>query len=243
MGQYAWVIDVLLVLGMLAITWVVSSEGLWGAALMFVNVMFAGLIAFDLFEPCAAFIDTNLDFMKAFSDFVSLVVLFGIAFTVLRIATDNFGPTMVRFPTWLYHIGRYGFGGATAWYLMGMILCILQTAPIHKQFLGYKWDTHAVWTAGVDRFWLGFVQSTTEQVFERKRRPAGFDSSGKFIKEYHDHREFGEPDPDLAPKKAGGAAPQGGQQPAGGGAPAGGAAAAPGRQPATVGGVVGVPGQ
>ncbi|MBI3467350.1 MAG: hypothetical protein HY000_30440 [Planctomycetes bacterium] len=247
MEQYAWVIDVLLVLGMLGIGWCVSSEGLWGAALMFVNVMFAGLVAFDLYEPVAKFIDLNLGFMAAFADFVALVLLFAIAFTVIRIATDNLGPTMVRFPTWVYHIGRYGFAGATAWYLMGMILCILQTAPIHKQFLGYKWDTHAVWTAGVDRFWLGYVQTTTERVFDRSP-PKMFDAKSKFIREYHDRRDFGDPDPDFAPKKAGGAAPQAGQPPAGGGAPAGAAAPAPGapapgRQPATVGGVVGVPGQ
>ena len=245
MEQYAWVIDVLLVLGMLGITWVVSSEGLWGATLMFVNVMFAGLIAFDLFEPVANFIDLNLGFMAAFSDFVALVLLFSVSFTLIRIATDNLGPTMVRFPTWVYHIGRYGFAGATAWYLMGMVLCILQTAPIHKQFLGYKWNEHAVWQAGVDRFWLGFVQTTTKDVFDRFP-PRMFDGQSKFIRQYHDRREFGDPDPDFAPKKAGGAAPQGGQQPAGGGAAAGGAAApaagAPGagRPPPTAGNIIGV---
>ena len=245
MGQYAWVIDVMLVLGMLGIGWCVSSEGLWGAALMFVNVMLAGLIAFDLYEWVAKFIDQNLDFMKAFSDFVALVVLFSIAFTLLRIATDNLGPTMVRFPTWLYHVGRYGFAGATAWYLMGMILCILQTAPIHRQFLGYEWKDHAVWGAGVDRFWLGYVQVTTERVFDRY--PARmFDAQSSFIRRYHDHREFGEPDPEFAPKAAGGAAPQGGQQPAGGAAPAGApgapGAGAPGagRTPPTAANIIGV---
>src|SRR3989442_2493658 len=100
MEQYAWVIDVMLVPGMLGMGWSVTSEGLWGAALMFVNVMFAGLIAFDLYEPVAKFIDQNLGFMAAFSDFVALVVLFSFAFTLIRYLTDNLGPTMVRFPGW-----------------------------------------------------------------------------------------------------------------------------------------------
>ena len=190
----AWIIDIILLGAVLAITWVVSSEGLWGAALMFVNVMFGGLIAFNFYEPLADLVDENLDFMVSFSDFVCLIVLFSVAFTLLRLATDFLGPTMVRFSGWLYQIGRLVFGAATAWYLVGMFLCIIQTAPIHKQFLGYQWQNHAFWSVGIDRFWLGYVQDSTARIFERSE-PRIFDEQSDFIKRYHDHRKFGHPDP------------------------------------------------
>ena len=35
-------------------TYALTSEGLWGAALMFFNVLFAGIIAFNFYEPLAA---------------------------------------------------------------------------------------------------------------------------------------------------------------------------------------------
>jgi hypothetical protein len=234
-GQYAWVLDVWLLVMMGLITWAVSSEGLWGAALMFVNVMFAGLIAFSIFEPAANLLASNIPFMVAFADFVSLVILFTVAFVLLRLATDNLGFYMVRFPGWLYHVGRYLFAAFTAWYLMGMVLCMLQTAPIHKQFLGYQWQRHAFWGMGIDRFWLGYVQSATQTTFDWDP-PNPFDHTSSFIIRYHNHRGFGDPDPQMpGARPAAAASPQ--SQPAGGQAPA--------RQPATPAGAAGVapPGQ
>ena len=37
----------------LGLTYALTSEGLWGAALMFFNVLFAGMIAFNFYEPLA----------------------------------------------------------------------------------------------------------------------------------------------------------------------------------------------
>ena len=46
-----------LILGMM---YALMSEGLWGAALMFFDVLFAGLIAFNFYEPLAAKPNTSL---------------------------------------------------------------------------------------------------------------------------------------------------------------------------------------
>ena len=40
-------------------TYALTSEGLWGAALMFFNVLFAGLIAFNFYEPLAELLVAN----------------------------------------------------------------------------------------------------------------------------------------------------------------------------------------
>ena len=221
MGQYAWVFDVSLLLIMLGITYAVGSEGVYGAAIMFINVMFAGLMAFSLFEPCARWVAANLGFMATMADFVCLILLFGVFFTILRLLTDMLGVWYVRFHGAVDQIGRYLFGAATAWYLVGMFVCMVETAPVHKKFLGYQWETHAFWTLGIDRFWLGFMRDTTDRILERQpKRP--FDANCDFILRYHNFRPYGEPDqtmPGIAKPAA--AAPAGGAQPAGGGQPAG----------------------
>jgi hypothetical protein len=77
--------------------------------------------------------------------------------------------------------------------------------------LGYRWRTHALWTVGIDRHWLGFVQASTQRFFEWDP-PRPFDPKSDFIIRYHQFRPFGEADPDLP----GGAA----AQPSPGGGPA-----------------------
>jgi uncharacterized membrane protein required for colicin V production len=192
MGDYAWVFDLTCLAIILGITYAVGSEGLYGAAIMFVNVMLAGLIAFSLYEPAGKMIG-SIGFMTTIADFVSLTVIFGLAFSLIRFVTDYLGPWYVRFHGAVDQVGRYLFGLATGWYLVGMLVCMVQTAPVHKQFLGYQWQTHSLWGLGIDRFWLGFMQATTEKFFEwEPARP--FDARNNFIVRYHMWRPFGEPD-------------------------------------------------
>lgn len=199
----AWVIDVTMLFIVLIIAWSVSSEGLWGAALLFVNFMIAGLIAFCYFEPIALFIEKNVSPIWGLTDFIAVVVLFSIVFSILRLGTDMLAPLLVRFPGWLMQVGRMGFGLATGWYAAGMVLCMLETAPIHKQFLGYQWEKHAFWSVGIDRSWLGYVQWSTGRVFSWHwtRR---FDRNADFIIRYHDRRPFGDPDPNIRPAASSG---------------------------------------
>src|SRR5689334_14912295 len=101
----------LLILG---ITYALSSEGLWGAALMFFNLLFAGLIAFNFYEPLAALLAENVSQVAAFADMLCLLGIFIVSLVILRLTTETIAPTMVRFPMPLYHLGRFVFavGGA-----------------------------------------------------------------------------------------------------------------------------------
>ena len=55
-----------------------TSEGLWGAALMFFNVLFAAMIAFNFYEPLAKLIDST-GIGWGFSDTLCMLGLFCIA--------------------------------------------------------------------------------------------------------------------------------------------------------------------
>ena len=109
----SWIPDAVIAVLILGLTYALSSEGLWGAALMFFNVLFAGMIAFNFYEPLAALIDTT-GVNWGMSDTICLIVLFSVSVLILRLTTEHLAPTMVRFPTPVYHIGRLVFGLAAS---------------------------------------------------------------------------------------------------------------------------------
>ena len=125
-----------LILGM---TWALMSEGLWGAALMFFNVLFATLVAFNFYEPLAQLIVENAgDWATGFADTFCLTVLFLITLVILRITTESIGPAMVRFPTPVFHIGRIAFGLAGAVLTTAFLLVAFETAPVEKKAVAPK---------------------------------------------------------------------------------------------------------
>ena len=53
------IINLIIVGLVLGLTYALTSEGLWGSALMFFNVLFGGMIAFNFYEPLARLLDTT----------------------------------------------------------------------------------------------------------------------------------------------------------------------------------------
>lgn len=158
-------IDGVVVILILGIAYALASEGAWGAALMFFNVLFAGLIAFNFYEPLTVqFHAWGLAF--AWSDFLALMGIFLITVIALRVLTDILAPGMVRLPKPLFHLGRLVFGLGTAAMSVGILLCILYTAPVDRKLFGVvEWDTQPPFKQGLDRAWLSFVQYTTGYAF------------------------------------------------------------------------------
>src|SRR3954465_11938613 len=96
----AVVVDLLIVAVILGMTWALMSEGLWGAALMFFNILFSALIAFNFYETLAQLIVDNAgEWATGFADTFCLSVLFLVTLILLRLTTATLGPAMVRFPS------------------------------------------------------------------------------------------------------------------------------------------------
>src|SRR3954452_23137918 len=106
-------INLLVALLILGMTYALSSEGLWGAALMFFNVLFGGLIAFNFYEPLARLIDST-GIGWGFSDALSMLGIFCLSVMLLRMTTETLAPAMVRFPMPVYHAGRLLFALGTS---------------------------------------------------------------------------------------------------------------------------------
>jgi uncharacterized membrane protein required for colicin V production len=80
------IIDLIIVGLVLGLTYVLTSEGLWGSALMFFNVLFGAMIAFNFYEPLAKLIDST-GIGWGFSDTLCLLGLFCISVMVLKMIT------------------------------------------------------------------------------------------------------------------------------------------------------------
>lgn len=167
MGVPNVVIDLVLSFLILLMTYALSSEGLWGAALMFFNVLFGGLIAFNFYEPLARLIDST-GIGWGFSDALSLLSIFCVAVLLLRMTTETIAPAMVRFPTPVYHAGRIVFALGTSLVTFAILILAFHAAPVHKKVFGaidYKYKPP--FGLGLDHHWLGFFQYTTGEVFAR----------------------------------------------------------------------------
>src|SRR5271155_2321887 len=129
------IMDLIIVGLTLGLTYVLTSEGLWGAALMFFNVLFGAMVAFNFYEPLASMIDrTGIGW--GFSDTLCMMGLFCVTVVVLRLTTETIAPVMVRFPVFVFHTGRLLFGIAGAAVTMAVILLAFHAAPIDKKIFG-----------------------------------------------------------------------------------------------------------
>jgi uncharacterized membrane protein required for colicin V production len=221
----------LCVLGLVAgMIYALMSEGLWGAALMFFNALFAALIAFNFYEPLAQLIVDQVgnETVSSFADSVSMMLLFVVSLLLLRLATESVAPSMVRFPTPVYHVGRvlFAVGGATV--TMGMLLLAYQASPVQKKMLG-TWDfKHKVLGfenfGRFDRDFLAFFQYTSGYTFARNgagerdpefpAKPFLFDPKAKWLLDHQLYRPYGTeavieeaPEPGATPATPGGAPP------------------------------------
>ena len=226
----------LCILGLVAgMTYALMSEGLWGAALMFFNALFASLISFNFYEPLAQLIVDNASFASSFADSLSMMLLFVVSLLLFRLATETLTPSMVRFPTPLYHLGRVVFGLGAALITMAMLLLGYQASPVQKKMLGVMdYAYKPMYTERFDRDYLAFFQYTTGYTFARNgvgdadparefpNRPMLFDPRAEWLLVHQQARPYGTetilPDEAAAPTPAA----AGGETPGGPGGPGGG---------------------
>ena len=226
------VIDLIIAVIILGMTYALMSEGLWGAALMFFNVLFAGIVAFNFYEPLAKLLADNVGFISSFADTLCLMALFMVALVMLRLTTETIAPAMIRFPPPVYHIGRVFFGLACSLVTAGILLVAFETAPVHKKVFGVvDYDFKPPFGLGLDHEWLGFVQYSTGLIFADygagKKDPfleygtaKVFDPRSEWLLQHQDARPYGEPTDNVLgrrgrprrrrvplPRAAGGGAP------------------------------------
>jgi hypothetical protein len=119
------------ILIMLILGYAYLVEGLFTACLMCLNVIGAGLIAFNFWEPLANLMDPTLG---GYEDALSLVFLFCVALGGLRTLTNLMVATEVDFPVAIQRGGGAFFGLLTGYLVSGFLVCVMQTLPFHQNF-------------------------------------------------------------------------------------------------------------
>ncbi|MCA9040052.1 MAG: CvpA family protein [Planctomycetaceae bacterium] len=163
------VISIILLIILGAVTWSVASEGPWGATIMFFSVVFSGLLALNYFEPTASLLEGILPgTWVVHTDFISLVGLFSIFLVLFRVVTLYLLPSYIEVHPFVYEGGRWGFGVLTGYIAMGFVLLSLHTAPLPREFLGFRPERKNFFEISApDRQWLGFMQYLSEKNFSR----------------------------------------------------------------------------
>jgi len=159
-------IDLVLILIFAGVTWAVAGEGPWGAALVFLSVLLSGLLAMNLFEPVAEFLQGMLGSYEWQHrwDIIALLGVFSLAVWGLREATDRIMPTALDVAG-LVHESRWLFGAATGYAMVAILLTALHTAPLGREFIGFKPERSNLFDAvAPDRQWMGFTQFVSEHV-------------------------------------------------------------------------------
>jgi len=132
-------LTLLLVVVMLVCIAFLWNEGLWGNAITLVNVVMAGLIATNYFEPLSAFIEGIGGTMLSYTyvwDFLCLWLLFVFVFGVMRVVTDKLTKTKVYFRAPVEHAGRVIVALTVAYVMMAFTCFSLHTAPLAEHSFG-----------------------------------------------------------------------------------------------------------
>ena len=204
------------------------------------------MIAFNFYEPLAGLITANAgSWSFGYADLVCMLALFLVTLGVLRVTTDSLGPTMIRFPTPVYHAGRLLFGFGAGAITVAFLLLAFHTAPVHKKIFGViGYETRPPFGMGLDHRFLAFFQHTSgypfssydpgaEDPFGEFPQTRVFDPQGRWLIDHEDARPFGEGGIEASPSGAAGsdAGAQGGSGDGEFGIPGGTAGAAAGLAP------------
>jgi hypothetical protein len=190
------ILGVLTILIMLGVAFAFWREGALRAATAFVNVLAAGLVAFNFFEPLANGLEPLLarSFLHGYEDSFCLMALFALTLGLLRLAANSLARKPPEQAPVVQRGGAVLFGLLTGYLASGFLVCVLQTMPFPQKFLGFETEVnlHAPgnkvrrWLPP-DRVWLALMQFGSQMGLARGEDDV-FDKDGTFELRYLRHR-------------------------------------------------------
>jgi uncharacterized membrane protein len=197
---------------MVLVAYAYSREGLFTACTMAINVLLAGLVAFNFWEPLAALLDPSLagSFLHGYEDAFCLIALFAVALGLLRVLANNLAPARIEFSGYVQTGAGILFGLITGYLVSGFLICTLQTLPWHENFMFFepKYEAgpeHLVrHVLPPDRVWLALMHRAGAYTFSNREdsrlgssfsyyeRYLTFDKHGTFELRYARYRRYGD---------------------------------------------------
>jgi hypothetical protein len=192
------------VLIMLIVAYSHVREGLFSATCMLVNVLLAGLIAINFWEPLADAVEAMVQRspMQGYEDFCVLMLLYAVALGALRALSHGINNRIVEFIPVVNQLGAGAVGLVTGYLISGFIICAMETLPWHQNFLGFEpfTETEAGFRRYIppDRVWLAMMHRAGRENFSRGDDMT-FDKEGNFESNYFRFRRH--PDAGTEKKK------------------------------------------
>lgn len=180
---------------MLAGAYAFLRQGVLDAFAMSVNIMVAGLLAFNFFEPIAAQLQPILadSFLNGYEDSVCLVALFSLTLVFLRWASNALIHTDIQYHPIVQQGGAALFGMLAGYLVAGFLLCVAQTLPLDEHFLRFDAQVESHTSSAKlrrlmppDRVWLALMHRASKEAFDWE---SVFDADGSFEQRYaHERR-------------------------------------------------------
>jgi hypothetical protein len=196
------------VLVVLIVAYAQCREGLFSATTLFVNVLIAGALTFNFWEPLADELDALFagGILAGYEDALVLTFFFTVFLIVLRVLTNKVVAQQTEFPGYVQQIGGGLVGLLSGYLIAGFLVCVLQTLPWHESFLGFRPRSED--EVGLrkflppDRAWLALMRQAGAKTlaWREDRQDAAspydryltFDSAATFELRYLRYRRFGD---------------------------------------------------
>jgi len=148
------------------------TEGMWGNGVRLINVVTAGLLATNFFEPVADWLEgcsTNFATFTYLWDFLAFWGMFGLFMIIFRLATDEISKVKVRFMKIVDRIGAVVFSAWIGWVMVCLTATSLHLAPLAREFLfdSFHPEQRAQSNYAPELKWLGFMQKQSRGAFCR----------------------------------------------------------------------------
>src|SRR5262245_12889183 len=127
---------------MVAVAYASAREGVLTAITTLVNVVLAGLVAFNFYEPLSGELESLLrgTFLAGFEDSIVLFLLFAGTLALLRVITNNLANTDVELPALPQQICSALVSLVSGYLLAGFLVCLFQTMPWEQNFMGFEYQ-------------------------------------------------------------------------------------------------------
>ncbi len=181
-----WLFPLLLFIVFLATALCLLAEGMWSNAIRFINVVFAGLLATNFFEPTAKLLEGAMKGGSYWWDFVSLWVLFALFVTILQTITNRVSRVKVRFLAIVNKAGGIALACVTAAVLVCFANFTMHTAPLAER--AFQGGFPSASSMSPDRQWVRFVSLTSGGSLARFGSARPFDG-GRFSSAYSARRK------------------------------------------------------
>ncbi|MEX2115042.1 MAG: CvpA family protein [Pirellulales bacterium] len=200
-------INLLLLAIFIVVAALLYGAGLWSNTLNLVNVLTAGLVATNYFEPLSRWLDKQEPRLTFTYDFLALWLIFAVSFSVFRAITDYVSKVKVKFFKPVEVAGSALMAIWVSWALLCFATMTLHTAPLSRNFLlgGFQErpESKMMYRLAPDRKWLAWVHRESQGSLSRLNDTVAFDPRGDFILRYGNRRErFAQQLTFLAPKGA-----------------------------------------